>query len=474
MRREDRGNLRCWCSVAVMALAGLALGCSDSPAKHHDGGTDAGGGIPDAAAGAAGSGSLAGAGGSPAGAAGAGGGVAGAAGAGGVAGAGGAAGASVLAPPAPAGLAALNADAMFETTSLSLLDAAGGLGRDDCIDSRITSDAAAALISNDVVLPSQPQRGGKIVLVDRGDGALTSVDPTTCKVVRQVAVPNGMATKVHDVVIASDSKAYVTRFSLDATATAAAAMGNDVAVIDPVTGAFQARINLDAYASTVTGATILVRPARALIAAGKIVVSLDEADAAAATYGEGKVVLLDPTTDTVTASVALTGLSDCQAMDYLAASQTLLVACGGPHLDPDAVDGSGIAVVDLGASPPSLTGTVTGAAFGGQVVSAAWVLSAPTAAGATRAFASGSGPTAARSDGLYVFDFASGIATQIATSDPHSIGRSAATASLLFVPEFLATSGRVQLYDITSTPVMGIAFASAPGLQLPPTEIAWY
>ena len=392
--------------------------------------------------------------------------------AGGGAGTGGAAGALVLAPPAPAGLAALSADATFATTSLSILDTAGGLAKDDCIDSRIPAGGSTALISTDVVFPSQPQRGGNIVIVDRGTGALTSVDPSTCKVVRQVAVPNGVMTDVHDVVIASDSKAYVTRFSPDPAATDPSAMGNDVVVINPATGTFKSRINLDAYASSVAGATILVRPDHALIANGKIVVSLDENDATAATYGEGKVVVIDPATDTVTASVTLTGLFDCRAMDYVAASQTLLVACGGPY--PEEVQKSGIAVVDLGASPPSLTRAITGTVFGGQVVSFAWVLSAPTAASATRAFASTSDPNSVAPDGLYLFDFALATAAQIATSAPLSIGPSAATASLLFVPEFLTTAARIQLYDITATPTATIGFASAPALGLPPTAIAWY
>ena len=461
--------------IGLVIGAGAALGCSDAPASHrHDGGAGAGGAGVDAAAGAAGGGPMAGAGGSLGGAAGAGGGAgtgtAGAAGGG--AGAGGAAGALVLAPPAPAGLAALSADATFATTSLSILDTAGGLAKDDCIDSRIPAGGSTALISTDVVFPSQPQRGGNIVIVDWGTGALTSVDPSTCKVVRQVAVPNGVMTDVHDVVIASDSKAYVTRFSPDPAATGPSAMGNDVVVIDPATGAFKSRINLDAYTSSVAGATILVRPDHALIANGKIVVSLDENDATATTYGEGKVVVIDPATDTVTASVALTGLFDCRAMDYVAASQTLLVACGGPY--PEEVQKSGIAVVDLGASPPSLTRAITGTVFGGQVVSFAWVLSAPTAASATRAFASTSDPNSVAPDGLYLFDFALATATQIATSAPLSIGPSAATASLLFVPEFLATAARVQLYDITATPMATIGFASAPALGLSPTAVAWY
>ena len=82
-------------------------------------------------------------------------------------------------------------------------------------------------------------------------------------------------------------------------------MGNDVAVIDPTTGAFLSRIDVDAYASTVAGTTILARPDRALIAGGKIVVSLNEVDASYKSYGDGKVIVIDPATDAVVASVTL-------------------------------------------------------------------------------------------------------------------------------------------------------------------------
>ena len=69
----------------------------------------------------------------------------------------------------------------------------------------------------DVVLPSQPQRGGRIVLVDSRQHALTYLNPATCAVDRQRSVKAGFGMAIpHDVVIVSDSKAYVTRFGRNA------------------------------------------------------------------------------------------------------------------------------------------------------------------------------------------------------------------------------------------------------------------
>jgi hypothetical protein len=394
----------------------------------------------------------------------------------GAAGSGGDAGASVLAPPAGIGLASVNNDTGFQATSVSILDPNGGVIHPDCIDSNPPNGGVIPLISPDVVMPSQPQRGGNLVLIDRGNGLLTTVNPTTCQVVRQIMVPGagGAKTNPHDLVTVTDHKAYVTRYQPNSSATSPSQMGNDIAVIDPTTGTFLSRIAVDAYASTVAGATILARPDRALIAGGKIVVSLNEIDASYKTYGDGMVIVIDPGTDTIVASVALTGLRDCDGIDYIPSTATLLVACGGAYMAADQAMQSGIAVVDLSASPPSVTKTMTGAAFGNQPVNFSWVLAAPPAGGGTRAFAGTNDPNLVAPDGLFAFDYDLGTTTQIATSDPFTIGPSAATASLLFVPEFLGSTPRVQLFDITGTPQATTAFPPDTVNNLSPVQVAWY
>ena len=481
-----------WIVLGVVVGAGVAAGCSDStPTKQPalDAAAGAGGGGASGAGAPGSGGSAAGAGGSATGTGGggdhdagsggsgpdggAGSGGAGAAGATGTGGSGGAAGAPVVAPPAPTGLVALNSD-FYSATSISILNSAGGLTHGDCVDSTPPSGGSSLLISTDAVLPSQPQRGGDVVIVDRGNGALTFVNPSACAIVRQIVLPGGATTDPHDVVILADTKAYLTRYQPNLTATTAAAKGNDVAIINPMTGAFVSSISLDAYASTVAGATILARPDRALIGNGKVVVSLNEIDVGYAHYGEGKVVVIDPATDTVVASVALTGLYDCEGMSYVASTKTLLVSCGGPYMAEDQPLQSGIAVVDLGASPPSLTKIITSVAFGDQPVNFSWVLAAPTASGGTRAFAGTNDPNFVMPDALYVFDYVTGTTTQIATSSPFTIGVPANTASLLFVPEATFSTPKIQLFDITGTPQATTGFASDPTTGLPPQEIAWY
>lgn len=378
--------------------------------------------------------------------------------------------------PARTGLASINNDTAFQATSVSILDPNGGVLRGDCIDSNPPNGGVIPLISTDVVMPSQPQLGGNLVLIDRGNGLLTAVNPGTCQVIRQIIVPGagGVKTNPHDLVTVADHRAYVTRYQPNGAAVSPSQMGNDIAVIDPASGAFIERIDVDAYASTVAGTTILARPDRALIAGGKIVVSLNEADASYKTYGDGKVIVIDPATDAVVASVTLTGLHDCEGMDYVASTATLLVACGGTYLAADQPAQSGIAVVDLGASPPSVTKVITGAEFGNQPVNFSWVLAAPPAGGGTRAFAGTNDPTLVAPDVLFAFDYLLGTTTQVASSRPYSIGPSAATASLLFVPEFLGSAPKIQLFDITSTPQPTTAFGPDTTNNLSPAQVGWY
>jgi hypothetical protein len=373
-------------------------------------------------------------------------------------------------PPPMTGLAIVNSD--FSTTSLSILDAAGALVRADCVDSATGANGSVTkTISDDAVLPSQPQLGNQLIIVDRGNVGLTFVDPGSCKILRQVLVP-GPRTNPHDVVMLTARKAYVTRYDRNLAATDPTLAGNDIAVVDPTTGALRGRIDLDAYASPVAGATLLARPDRALLVEGQVIVSLNEIDQGFATYGEGKVVMIDPATDTVTAAVALTGLSNCEGMTYVAAQEALLVACGGPFGGP--ASQSGVAVVDLSVSPPVLTRVISSAAFDGRPLSFGWALALPPNGGGTRAFAVTNDPKDVQPDALFAFDYVAGTATQVATSGPYTLGMPAGLPGLLLMPNSTISTPRIELYDVTGTPAATTTFASDPVTGLPPQQIAPY
>jgi hypothetical protein len=366
------------------------------------------------------------------------------------------------------GFAVVNSD--YATTSLSLLDATGALVRPDCVNSATRATGGPAkIISGDVVLPSQPPGAG-VVLIDRGNGALTSVDPTSCAIVRQIPVPGGARTNPHDLVMLSDQKAYVTRYDPNLSASDPGLAGNDVIAIDPTSGALLGRIALDAYASPAGAATALVRPDRALLVNGQVIVSLNEIDQRFTSYGEGQLIVIDPDSDAVTGTIALTGLSNCGGLAYLAAKNLLLVTCGGPFGGSTAQ--SGIAVVDLGASPPALARVIASAAFDGRPLGS--VAEAALAGNETGAFAITNDPNDVDPDALFELDVVAGTTTAVATSGPYTFGTPVALPGLLLVPNATRSMPRIDRFDVTAAPAPAGSFTADPITNLPPREIAPY
>ena len=137
------------------------------------------------------------------------------------------------------------------------------------------------------------------------------------------------------------------------------------------------------------------------------------------TYGEGRLVVIDPATDTVTQSLALTGLKNCEGLDYLPAAKVVLVACAGSFDSPDQALESGIAVVDVATTPIKLTADHLGAGVRRRSGDLPLGARRPVR---RRARTAPSRRRSARSRrrrpiGLQMFDFVSGTTTSIATVD---------------------------------------------------------
>jgi len=442
--------------------------------------TCAGGTVGSGGAGVAGTGGSAtggttgGSGGATGGSGGATGGSGGSAGSGGSGGAAGGAsgGAGTLSAPAALGAAVINSD--FSSTSLSLLSTQGTLVRGDCVHSMATSGGSKT-ISGDVVLPSQPQRGGKVVLIDRGNTALTFVNPSTCAVDGQFSVKGGFnLANPHDVVILSTTKAYVTRYGKNAAPATPTAAGDDVLILDPRDGTIAGRIDLSAYGSTAHPAA----PDRAIIAAGKVVVTLNRWNATNFTYDAGSLVVIDPATDQVVQQLALGGLKNCEGLDYAPAAGTVLVACGGSFGSPEQALESGIAVVDVSAAPARLVRVISAVAFPTPPVTFAWVVPLPASTGgATRAFTSTLGSfSPSVPDNLYQFDFVTGATMSFGTASPFDLGKPAVGNGRLLVPDAKASAPRIHVFDASGggAPTETTAFIADSASGLPPREVAWY
>ena len=318
------------------------------------------------------------------------------------------------------------------------------------------------------------------MLVDRGNTALTFVDPATCTFDHQISVKGGFNfSNPHDVVILGDGKAYVTRYEKNLAPTAdPTTSGDDVLIVDPRNGAILGHVDLASYAAQVTGTTIQARPDRALIAAGKVVVSLNNLSGDFSTYGEGRMVVIDPATDQVVQTVALTGLENCEAMDYLASPRLLVVVCGGAFGDQDQVLESGVALVDMSGSAAALLHTISAVAFNARPLSFQWI-AGTTSAGKQRAFVTtlGAFPSAglpAVPDAAFVVDLGTGATSQIGTSTAYDLGSGALAGRNLLLPDASPAMPRVHVYDVSATPVETSSFVSDAANGLAPRQVAPY
>ena len=245
--------------------------------------------------------------------------------------------------------------------TLSLADPASNTRASQCL---------SAGLSRDVVLPSTPALDHRILLVDRLNAQLLWIAPASCHVVQTLAVGTGFAADPHDVVSLSATKAYVTRAATNPTPGAVADdAGADLLIVDPSAGAVVGRVDLSGQATT---ADVQAQPDRALVANGKVWVSLGNRSADGKTVGHGRVVAVDPKTDAVSLVVDLPAFKGCSGLDYLPATRDLVVGCAGdPNDTPDnRLAESAIALVNIGAATPSVMTMIGGAGAGNRPFSA--------------------------------------------------------------------------------------------------------
>jgi hypothetical protein len=232
------------------------------------------------------------------------------------------------------------------------------------------------------------------------------------------------------------------------------------------------QIDLSAYAS----ADFPASPDRAIIAAGRVVVTLDRWNQNNYLYGPASVVIIDPATDQVVQNIALGSLKNCEGMDYLPGTKTVLVSCGGTFGSVEQALESGIAVIDMSTTPATLSRILLGTVFPTPPVTFAWVLALPSAGSATRAFTSTLGSfSPSVPDTLYQFDFVAGTTKSFATGTPFDLGIPAGGGGHLLVPDANASSPQIHVYDITgAAAVEAFSFVADTANGLPPRQIAWY
>jgi hypothetical protein len=377
------------------------------------------------------------------------------------------------------GLVVVNNDPNFATTSISLLDrSTGQVTRGDCIDSAAHPPGVTLALGGDVAVPSWPQPGHPVLLIDRTNSVLTWLDPATCAPTHQLDVSTGFAANPHDVIGVSPTKAYVTRYGFNPTPTPDPTDrddGDDILIIDPSVPAITGRIDLSSYAIPVTGAVMKARPDRARLIGSTLFVALNEInDDFEHALAHGRVIAIDTATDHVIATIDIPELADCADLSYVESSKTLVVLCTGNYL-ADQLQTSGIAYIDLTASPPVEVRHQMASAFGGRTLGAY--------TGIARDGALGFGVTPGEFGGtphdqLWSFDVASGQATPVTDAmDSFVYGTVLIDPGhqRLYLTDASGNAPRVQIYDYSSSTAMHqTAVTTDAEHGLLPRAIAWY
>jgi hypothetical protein len=361
---------------------------------------------------------------------------------------------------AAVGLAVVHSD--YKTTLVSLVDpATGSLTKDDCINSGSKPAMLTTALSGDVVVPSQPQPGNDLLLIDRQNSTLTWVAPKTCEVTRQVNIGEGKMANPQDVLPVSAKKAYISRYA-----------AGDLAILDPTTGTIGGHIDLAPSAPKVGDMAVLPDPSRGVVVNGKAYVVLTALSVDNKVGAPGRVVVVDTTSDTVTGTIDLPGIKNCGSVAV--AGSALVVACGGLYGDANQVNDSGVAWIDLSMTPPAVK--VVAAKDFGRALSPfdAAALSSSLAFAITGG-AFGDMPP----DQLWAFDFAGGGAPRKLLDGKASFTLSGLVADdahkKLFIADGDAKAPKLHIFDLANPAAISEQAAlitNAGGL--PPRYVSWY
>lgn len=384
--------------------------------------------------------------------------------------------------PQGIGMAVVSNDAAYTSSLVSLVDATGNtLLQDDCIDSGSKPPVLSLALSGDVVLPSQKQPGDALILIDQENSALVWLKPGNCSVSQDLSVATGFSSDPYDVVGLSATKAYVSRYATNPTPSGtpgANDQGADLLIINPSTQTITGRIDLSAYATTVSGATIQADPARAVLANGNVYVTLENISGDFMTTGPARIVIVDPNTDTVTGTIDPPTVKNCQQLSSIDSANELLVVCTGDY-NADLttqVSQSAVLVYDISGDTPSLMQTIPASSMSGQPL----INYLLTAVNDEYAIAATFGTQMPMTpDELWNLDLKTGTATKIEDADGYLTLGSAlyvAANQTVVVTDASSMTPHIAIFDVSNpaSPVAKGTFNPDPKAGLLPHVMAWY
>ena len=255
----------------------------------------------------------------------------------------------------------------FKSASVSLIDLATAAVTANVLNSGTVVSPGNTALSGDIAVTQSPTLDGKLVLIDRGSSVLSWLDPVSLKVTQQINVATGFYANAQDYVQVSPTRAYVTRFGVNAKPTADAGdfdEGDDVVVLDLVQKKIVDRIALTPLASK---AGVLANGGRMAFAGGVVWIPLANLSADFKDAGTGRVIGIDAATAKVLYTVDAPESKNCAKAATLPGSNKVAVICQGFFGDAaNQINFSNVLTIDTTAKPPVAKVAVTAISLGGK------------------------------------------------------------------------------------------------------------
>jgi hypothetical protein len=300
----------------------------------------------------------------------------------------------------PHGIVVVESD--YQSTNVSAVSADGGVLSESMLSSGSAAPGISAALSFDVVVPAGADPSGHIVLIDRHNAVITTVDPERGAVLGQISVATGFDANPHDYREVSPGKAYVSRYATNAKpGSTPLDQGGDLLVIDTHAGAITGRIDL----SSPDDAPMLPRPDRMLVVGGEAWISLQRLSADYQTGKNARIAGVSVASDEIAWRLDLPGVANCGGPVLAPSGGLVAIACSGVYTDPDP-SRSAIVLIDPVPRPPVVTRRIDA---GGAL----W----PSIAFATDGLLVGSVPGSlvapTRSDRAFTVDVGSAVVTRL-------------------------------------------------------------
>jgi len=251
-------------------------------------------------------------------------------------------------PPGACGRGLVVLESDYQSTNVSLVGWDGGVLSASLLSSASTATKLSTPLSGDVVAPTMPQGGDRVVLIERYPASvLTWVDVKTGEVSAELSVATGFKSNPQDYAEIGPHKAYVSRMEPNLSPGAAQFDGgSDLLVVDPAQPAIVGRVDLTAAMSG-EPSTFFPRPNRIVVAAGRAFVLLSAYSLSFMESAPSRVVTIDAATDTILDVHVLKGLHGCTGLALSPSGKRIAVACSGTFQNDETskLDESGLVVL---------------------------------------------------------------------------------------------------------------------------------